>query len=70
MGGLEVVVILILIVVLHGRLLSGSGVVDLCTAGAASSLNDVVQVNLLETILICVKWLEVNSLPDVGNGRW
>lgn len=58
MGGLEVVVVLILIVVLHGRLLSGSGVVDLGTAGAASSLNNVVQVNLLEAVLICVKWLE------------
>jgi hypothetical protein len=66
MGGLEVVVVLILIVVLHGRLLGSSGVVNLGATGAASSLDNVVQVNLLETVLICIKWLEIETACLVG----
>lgn len=55
LGGLEVLIVFLVLVV--GRVLLGSlGEVDLSTSGAAS-LNNVVEVDLLQAVLIYTRWL-------------
>ncbi|PNP41096.1 hypothetical protein TGAMA5MH_06966 [Trichoderma gamsii] len=46
-GRLEVLVVFLVLIVVHGSLLSSPGVVNLGTASATSALNNVVQINLL-----------------------
>lgn len=55
---MEVLVVFLVLVIVHGSLLSSPGVVNLGTASAASALNNVVQINLLQAILICVQRLD------------
>jgi hypothetical protein len=55
LGGLEVLVVF-LVLVLGRVLLRGLSEVDLGTTGAAT-LDDVVEVNLLQAVLICTRWL-------------
>lgn len=55
LGGLEVLIVFLVLVV--GRVLLGSlGEVDLSTSGAAS-LNNVVEVDLLQAVLVYTRWL-------------
>lgn len=55
LGGLKVLIVF-LILVLGRVLLCGLGKVDLGTTGAAT-LDNVVEVNLLQAVLVCTRWL-------------
>lgn len=66
---MEVVVVFLVFIVVHWGLLSSPGVVNLSTASAASALNNVVQVNLLQSILIWLKRLDSQNFPGERNGK-
>ncbi len=47
----EVIILILILIIIHGVLLSGLGEVNDLATGTASSLDDVVQINLLQAIL-------------------
>jgi hypothetical protein len=64
----EVLVVFLVLVVVHGGLLSSPGVVNLGTSSAASALNNVVQINLFQSIIICVQKLDCQTFHRENNG--
>lgn len=63
----EVIIVLLIVVVVGRVLLSSLSEVDLRASCAASALDNVVQVNLLETILLCDRLLAaVGALTGGG----